>query len=73
MLISLFEKGYHLLLEKPMAVTLADCRAIASAVRDAGVIFAIGHVLRYSSRIAGLRSLIDSGAIGEVCFSLFPL
>jgi len=38
--------GYHMLLEKPMAVTLEECCRIVEAVKAAGVMFAVGHVLR---------------------------
>lgn len=38
--------GYHLLLEKPMAVTEEDCEEIAKACTDAQVIVAVCHVLR---------------------------
>ena len=38
--------GYHILLEKPMAPDEAGCRRIVAAVEDAGIIFAVGHVLR---------------------------
>ena len=58
--------GYHILLEKPMAVTEADCRRVVRAVTEAGVIFALGHVLRYTAYTRRLKAMIDSGAVGEV-------
>jgi len=58
--------GYHILLEKPMATTEADCRRVTGAVTEAGVIFALGHVLRYTLYTRRLKQMIDSGAIGEV-------
>jgi predicted dehydrogenase len=59
-------KGYHILLEKPMAVTAQDCRRIVDAVKAANVILAVGHVLRYTPYMQKVKQLIDSGAIGEV-------
>ena len=59
-------KGYHMLLEKPMAPTAADCRRIVSAVEDNGTIFAVGHVMRYTTYTRALKGLLDSGRIGEV-------
>ena len=59
-------KGYHMLLEKPMAPNEADCRRIHRAVTDAGVLFAVGHVMRYTAYTQRLKRLLDSGAIGEV-------
>lgn len=59
-------KGCHILLEKPMAPTEQDCREIVQAAEDAGVIFAVCHVLRYTDYTIKLKEIIDSGAIGEV-------
>jgi len=36
--IAFAEKGYHVLLEKPMALNAEDCRRVVSAVKDAGVL-----------------------------------
>src|SRR5215208_7560814 len=46
--LALAEEGYHLLLEKPMAVTPDMCRSIVEAARAARVILAVCHVLRYT-------------------------
>lgn len=64
--IAFAQRGYHLLVEKPLAVTPQGCAAIADAVRRAGVIFAVGHVLRYTPYLAQVRALLDSGALGRV-------
>jgi predicted dehydrogenase len=60
------EKGYHVLLEKPMAPTAAECRKIVKAAKDAGVVFAVGHVMRYSPYFKKMKELIDAGAVGEI-------
>lgn len=59
-------KGYHMLLEKPMAPTAAGCRKITDAVLDAGIVFAVCHVLRYTAYTQRLKQIVDSGAIGDV-------
>lgn len=59
-------KGYHILLEKPMAVTEADCQDIADACREHKVMLAVGHVLRYTPVNKRIKELIDSGVIGDV-------
>ena len=59
--------GYHMLLEKPMACTSEDCAAIADAVEAAGVIFAIGHVLRYTPYSRLLHRLVhEDRLVGDV-------
>ena len=60
------EFGYHMLLEKPMAVTLDDCIAIDEARRATGRIVSVCHSLRYHSVYREVKRLIDSGAIGRV-------
>jgi predicted dehydrogenase len=60
------KQGYHLLLEKPMAPTEAECREIVGAVKKAGVMMAVGHVLRYTPYTQTLRRILDEGVIGEV-------
>lgn len=64
--VACLEKGYHLLLEKPMAVTLEDCRAIEAAQRRSGRVVAVCHSLRYNKSFATLKRLLDSGRIGKL-------
>jgi len=64
--IALAKKGYHILLEKPMAPTEADCRRIVKAVLAAKVLCAVGHVMRYTDYTQKLKSLVASGLIGDV-------
>ena len=58
--------GYHILLEKPMAPTAEACRNIVAAVKEAGVMMAVCHVLRYTSYTAVIKKLIEDGEIGEI-------
>ena len=60
------EKGYHLLLEKPMAPTPEQCVKLAKAAEEKGVYVIIGHVLRYAPFFCALKKLIDDGRIGKV-------
>ena len=64
--VALAEKGYHILLEKPMAPTASQCRQIVEAAEKAGIIFGLCHVLRYTAYSRKVKEIIDSGAIGEV-------
>ena len=60
------QKGYHMLLEKPMAPDAEGCRSIVEAVLDAGIIFAVGHVLRYTAYTRTMKKVVGEGRIGEV-------
>ncbi|MFD5413981.1 Gfo/Idh/MocA family protein [Streptomyces nojiriensis] len=58
--------GYHIMLEKPMALTEDECRRIVDAVERAGVILSVGHVLRYTPYTRTLKDVVDSGRIGDI-------
>lgn len=58
--------GYHILLEKPMATSEADCVRIVQAIERAGTMLAVCHVLRYMPYTRRLRELIGQGRIGEL-------
>ena len=60
------ERGLHVLLEKPMATTEEDCRAMTAAARKSGAKLMIAYRLHFEpATVEGLR-LVHSGALGEV-------
>lgn len=59
-------KGYHLLLEKPVARTAKECADIARLAEVKGLQVAVCHVLRYTVFYQQLKALVDSGRIGDV-------
>ncbi len=58
--------GYHILLEKPMAPDEAGCRRIVAAVERAGVMLAVGHVMRYTPYTRAVKEIVDSGELGDI-------
>jgi predicted dehydrogenase len=64
--IAFAERGYHILLEKPMAPNAADCRRIVAAAQANGVMFAVCHVLRYTTYTKKVKAIIDSGRLGAI-------
>jgi len=64
--VAALRKGYHVLLEKPMATTLADCELIERVQRETGRIVMVCHVLRYHHVNQKVKALLDAGAIGEI-------
>jgi phthalate 4,5-cis-dihydrodiol dehydrogenase len=59
-------RGKHVLVEKPMAIRLEECRAIIEAVRRAGVQLVVGHSHSFNAPVLHARNLIDSPAFGAV-------
>lgn len=64
--VALAAMGYHMLLEKPLAPSADECRRIIAAVKEAGVLLGVGHVLRYTAYTQKLKAVLDSGRIGEI-------
>jgi phthalate 4,5-cis-dihydrodiol dehydrogenase len=62
--------GKAILLEKPMAPTLAACRRIDAAVRAAGVPLMVGHTQRFAASMVAAKGLLDSGRLGKVRFGM---
>jgi phthalate 4,5-cis-dihydrodiol dehydrogenase len=60
------EAGKHIILEKPMALTLADCDTIIEAVDRAGVVLIVGHTHAFDPTIRAMRRIIASGEIGTL-------
>jgi myo-inositol 2-dehydrogenase/D-chiro-inositol 1-dehydrogenase len=65
--------GKHLLLEKPMALSLRECDELIALARKQDRIFAVGHELRLSSLWGKAKELIASGFIGEPKYALIEL
>jgi predicted dehydrogenase len=57
--------GKHVLCEKPLARTVAECNAIAAAARESGRVFQIAFVRRFDREWGTVRELIQAGAIGR--------
>lgn len=64
--LAFLEAGYHLLLEKPMAPTAEEYRAIVEVARKNQRIVGVSHVLRYTPYFRKLRDLLQSGLIGDL-------
>jgi UDP-N-acetyl-2-amino-2-deoxyglucuronate dehydrogenase len=58
--------GKHVLVEKPMAMSVREARAMVEACRTAGVVLMPGHHHRFRRNPVAARLLLDRGAIGTV-------
>lgn len=57
--------GKHVLLDKPMAVTVAEGEEIAAAAAAAGVTLLVGHMWRYRAEVVETRRRIADGSVGR--------
>ena len=58
--------GYDVLLEKPVAQTEKECKAILAQAKKYGRIVAVCHVLRYAPYFLAMKEVVDSGALGQI-------
>lgn len=62
---AVLDSGRHLLIEKPMALTMAQCDDLTAASRAGNVRLSVTHQFRFSSMWRGIKELIDADAVGE--------
>ncbi len=59
-------RGYDLLLEKPVAITEKDCREIYECAKKNNRRVYVCHVLRYTPFYSKIKEMIDEGTLGEI-------
>ncbi|QGJ69948.1 Myo-inositol 2-dehydrogenase / D-chiro-inositol 1-dehydrogenase [Planctomycetales bacterium 10988] len=65
--------GHHLLLEKPMGVSVAECNSLISLAKEKNRLLAVGHELRLSSLWGKVKELVEEGFIGDPHYVLVEL
>ncbi len=69
--IDMLERGYNVLCEKPMALTVEGCDRMLDAWKRSGRFFMIGQCLRFYGEYEYLRSIIEDGRFGRVTSVVF--
>ena len=59
-------RGAHAFVEKPLAISVAECREMISAAQRAGVRLGVGHIERFNPAILELKRRLDDGQLGRV-------
>jgi predicted dehydrogenase len=65
--------GVHVLVEKPLAVSLADCDAMLAAARQAGVKLGVISQRRFYEPVQRMKAAIDAGKIGTPVLGVFEM
>ena len=58
--------GVHLLIEKPIAATVAEGRELVATAARAGVKLGVGHIERFNPAVRELKKHMDAGELGRV-------
>ena len=60
------ERGYHILIEKPISPSENECIEMVEAAERKNLIFAVCHVLRYAPFFEKIKELVENGAVGDI-------
>ena len=71
--VAALEAGKDVLLEKPLAPTLAACDRLIETAHRTGRVLSIGHELRLSEQWGAIKRLIDAGDLGDLRCVVFDL
>lgn len=58
--------GKHIMVEKPIACSVAEVEAIGAAAKERGLVAMVGHTFIYNAAVRYVKQLIDSGELGEI-------
>jgi predicted dehydrogenase len=60
--------GKHVLVEKPLALSAADCRLLGAQARAAGLVLMAGHTFRFSPAVQYVADLLRNRELGQVYY-----
>ena len=61
-----YAAGKHVMLEKPLGLSIAECDDIIAASEAAGKVLQIGHEMRFQRLYSKMKGMIDGGEIGDL-------
>lgn len=64
--IAAFEKGCHVLVEKPIAVSVKEAEAMIEAGEKAGKLLMVGQSLRFTPEALAMKRWVDEGLVGDI-------
>ena len=64
--VELLRQGIHVLVEKPMALTIEECDRMIEAARQSGAVLAVGLVRRFYAASRFVKQLLDEGWLGQI-------
>jgi predicted dehydrogenase len=64
--VAALQKGCHVLVEKPMAMTVAEAKAMIAAAKKARRKLMVGQNVRYGSESQAMKKFVDDGGLGQV-------
>ena len=62
------DAGKHVFVEKPMAMSVAECNEMCDKATERGLTLMVGHTFVYSPPVRAVKKILDSGELGHVYF-----
>jgi predicted dehydrogenase len=62
------QAGKHTLVEKPLAMTSAQCKELIELADQQGVVLMVGHTFLYNEAVRWLKNYLDSGQMGDILY-----
>jgi predicted dehydrogenase len=62
------EAGKHVLVEKPMTTSLAECEELSNIAREKNLILLVGHTFEYSTAVHTIKTILNSGELGKILY-----
>lgn len=60
-----FDAGKHVLCEKPLGLTIAECDEIIAAAQTAGKVLQVGHEMRHQALYQRMNTMVEAGDVGD--------
>ncbi|UGX89737.1 Gfo/Idh/MocA family oxidoreductase (plasmid) [Bradyrhizobium barranii subsp. barranii] len=65
---AVLQAGKHALVEKPLAMTSAQCRELNAIAEERKRVLMVGHTFEYHPAVGFIRQMIQSGSLGELYY-----
>lgn len=69
MAVQALRAGKHVIVEKPMCVSLKECEAMIRAVEESGKLLAVDQVLRFYPYYQSIKARVEQGGLGEIYYA----
>ena len=66
--LQILDAGKHLMVEKPLAMTVLDARALVEKAEERELVLLVGHLFEYNAAVLKVRDLINADEIGDVFY-----
>ena len=60
--------GKHVLVEKPLSMTVPECRALEALAAERGLTLMVGHIFRFNPAVERIKEYIDDGELGDLLY-----